>query len=110
MRESKYHRRGQRSGFRVRIPFLSRADRLTSVSFERGLNHLEHERIRFSRIQRRIFHRLKLDAAEKKSGHSGADARQNRPALWKFDVDLVDAERPSLILQSRNERREGSAL
>ena len=103
--QSEQHRRRERSRLRMRIPFLSCHDRDASLAIERRLDYLEHERIRVCRIQRRIFHRLEPDATEKKSGHGRADSRQDRPALWKLNVDSNDDEGASLIVQPRHAGR-----
>jgi len=41
-----------------------------------------------------------FDASEKKSGHGGADSRQDWPALWEFDIDLDHDESASVLVQS----------
>src|SRR2546423_1058044 len=91
-------RRGQRSRIRLQVHLWSRDDRNASFAIERGFDYLEHNRIRFHRVERRILDRLKLDAAEEKSGHGRVDPRQNRKALRKPDVDLDHAKSTALVL------------
>src|SRR5207245_2827057 len=65
-------------------------------------HYLVLERMYVCRIRRWIVQRLEIDAAEKKSGHGRAYARQDWAALREFSIDLDHGEGAAFVFQSRS--------